>query len=388
MDGFTKTQKCLVYLMACALHGVPAQDEALEGANLNELLAVARLQSVAAMVCMAMEKTITFASAEEATRKRWLEAKNKAVRKNMLLDAERKDICSELEAAGIWYMPLKGSVLKDWYPQFGMREMADNDILFDPSKRCQVRDCFIRRGYQVVSNERSNHDAYKKPPVYNFEMHVALFDRYNNDMVRAYEGIEAKLMAVEGTQYERCFAPEDFYVYAMAHNFKHYRGWGTGIRTLADIFVMNRHFAGTLNREYVRSELDRIGIAAYERDNLALAEKIFCAAHPFEEITLTPDEAKSLRYCLNGTAYGSLDYAIADRLYKLQKDAKPISGGTKLRYLLHRLFPSLEIIRPYYPFLDRHPWTFPAFWVWRLLYKGVTKRGDIRRELSSLKSCK
>lgn len=67
-------------------------------------------------------------------------------------------------------MPLKGSILKDWYPKFGMREMADNDILFDASKRKEVKAIFQGRGYTVKEYDKSNHDAYEKPPIYNFEI--------------------------------------------------------------------------------------------------------------------------------------------------------------------------------------------------------------------------
>lgn len=175
MSTMTKTSEHLLYLMACALQGVSAREEVLADADLKQLLIMARKHSVASMVCMALEKTAIFANADEATKKQWIDAKNKAIRKNMLLDAERKTILHELETQGIWYMPLKGSILKDWYPKPGMREMADNDILFDPSGREQVREIFQNRGYKTVSFRKGNHDVYEKAPIYNFKMHVSLF---------------------------------------------------------------------------------------------------------------------------------------------------------------------------------------------------------------------
>ena len=58
----------------------------------------------------------------------FFQAYNKAVRKNILFDSEREAITSEMEKQGIWYLPLKGAILKELYPQIGMREMSDNDI--------------------------------------------------------------------------------------------------------------------------------------------------------------------------------------------------------------------------------------------------------------------
>ena len=73
------------------------------------------------------------------------QAYNKAVRKNVILDVERTAIFEEFERKGIWYMPLKGSILKELYPENGMREMADNDVLYDAKnneKLCRL--CSVR----------------------------------------------------------------------------------------------------------------------------------------------------------------------------------------------------------------------------------------------------
>lgn len=211
MSTMTKTSEHLLYLMACALQGVSAREEVLADADLKQLLIMARKHSVASMVCMALEKTAIFANADEATKKQWIDAKNKAIRKNMLLDAERKTILHELETQGIWYMPLKGSILKDWYPKPGMREMADNDILFDPSGREQVREIFQNRGYKTVSFRKGNHDVYEKAPIYNFEMHVSLFHGTYKELTEQYKNVKERLLPVDGTAYQFAFTPEDFY---------------------------------------------------------------------------------------------------------------------------------------------------------------------------------
>ena len=57
--------------------------------------------SVCAMVCMALEQSNVFAQSDLKTKKQWLETKNKAIRKNMLLDAERECLMEEMERAEI-----------------------------------------------------------------------------------------------------------------------------------------------------------------------------------------------------------------------------------------------------------------------------------------------
>lgn len=47
-----------------------------------------------------------------------------------------------MEQRGIWYLPLKGIILKEFYPSVGMRQMSDNDILFDEAFAEQVRGVY------------------------------------------------------------------------------------------------------------------------------------------------------------------------------------------------------------------------------------------------------
>ncbi len=49
---------------------------------------------------------------------------------------------------GIWYMPLKGAILHTLYPVSGMREMADNDVLYDSTRQGgtgirSLLDCYV-----------------------------------------------------------------------------------------------------------------------------------------------------------------------------------------------------------------------------------------------------
>ena len=68
------------------------------------------------------------------------QALGNAVRKNGTLDIEKSRLFQKLEENGIWYMPLKGSVMKDYYPKYGMRQMSDIDVLFDSRYAEKVRE--------------------------------------------------------------------------------------------------------------------------------------------------------------------------------------------------------------------------------------------------------
>lgn len=386
MSTMTKTREHLLYLMACALQGTSAQEEILADADLKQLLIMARKHSVASMVCMALEKTAIFANADETAKKQWLEAKNKAIRKNMLLDAERKAILHELETQGIWYMPLKGSILKDWYPKFGMREMADNDILFDASKRKEVKAIFQGRGYTVKEYNKSNHDAYEKPPIYNFEMHVELYHKIYDTFNEKYADVKQRLIPDAEVPYRFHFTPEDFYAFVIAHAHKHYSHSGTGVRTLADIYVMERHLGDIMDRDEVEQKLTQLGIAEYEQHSRVLAEKLFSAVRPLAEIELTEDEKEMLLYYCDATTYGTVDNRVNNRLHELQENSENIKLWTKVKYCCVRLFPGREFCKYAYPFVYKHPWTMPFFWVWRIVYRSISNKKNLQQELKALKA--
>lgn len=385
MSTMTQTRKHLLYLMACALQGTSAQEEILADADLKRLLIMARKHSVASMVCMALEKTAIFANADETAKKQWLEAKNKAIRKNMLLDAERKAILNELEIQGIWYMPLKGSILKDWYPKPGMREMADNDILFDPSERKQVRKIFQNRGYKTVSFRKGNHDVYEKPPIYNFEMHVELYHKIYDTFNEKYADVKQRLIPDAEVPYRFHFTPEDFYAFVIAHAYKHYSGSGTGIRTLADIYIMNQKLGGTMNWEYVDSELRGMGIFSYERESRELAQKLFGIAELPTKANLSETEQQMLAYYLGASTYGTIENRTLNKMRKLQPDGGAITAHTKRKYLLSRIFPGREWCEAYAPTVYKYPVLLPFFWVWRLAVKGVKRRDIAKQELEAIK---
>lgn len=95
----------------------------------------------------------------------------------ILLDSEREKIFSLFEKARIWYLPLKGVILKEMYSVYGMRQMADNHILFDSIYIKEVQDIFLSLGNEIESYNKGNHDVYLKTPIYNYEMYVSLFDK-------------------------------------------------------------------------------------------------------------------------------------------------------------------------------------------------------------------
>ena len=348
-----------VWLAGCAVRQEIPDRQRLFGVKRKNLLAAAEKHKLVSAVGMALES----AGIRDPD---YIKATAAVQRRIAILDADRAAVLNCLEEAGIWYMPLKGAVLKDLYPRFGMREMADNDILFDAERAGDVRRIMSGLGFSVEEYDEGNHDAYHKRPVSNFEMHRTLFS--SDDPVNLnsyYAGVKDKLVRDEGKLYGYRFRDEDFYLYMTAHEYKHFTGGGTGLRSLLDVYVYLRN--KRLDMAYVAAEAAKIGISGFERKNRELA------FHLFDGAELTPEEGETLEYILYSGTYGTQKILIANQIAKKGRG----------RYFLSRLFPSREYLSILFPVLRKAPFLYPFCWAVRMTRGFLIRRKQMKAQLGA-----
>ncbi len=288
---------------------------------------------------------------------------------------EMSEIFVELDAAGIWHMPLKGTILQHMYPVYGMRQMSDHDILFDAKRADDVKSIMEKLGFSVEHFGASNHDVYHKEPVSNFEMHTSLFGSgHDEKMYKYYTDVEKRLL---GDGYEKHFSPEDFYVYVTDHEYKHYSVSGTGLRSLVDTYVYLQK--ESLDMSYVIGEAEKLGIAEFEAANHSLAQHLFSG----EELT-NPDR-EMLDYILSSGVYGTWDHRVQNRLSKF--------GHGKIHYALKRFAEPLDRksqiyqeLKNKFPFFYNYKVLLPCLMVYRVFLR--MKEGKLKKELESLKNAK
>ena len=364
----------LIYLIRCVLHNrIPAKEK-LDKMDLSGVFAVAKAHSLAAIAAYALESAGIYDNSFE-------EAKNKAIRMNIILDVERDNILNEMEKAGIWYMPLKGAVLKDMYPQIGMREMADNDILFDATKSQSVKEIMGTLGFTTEHFGGSNHDVYQKPPVCNFEMHNALFSRSRGEKLFAYYAdVRNRLIKDADSGFGRHFFNEDFYIYITAHEYKHFSHGGTGLRNLVDRYVFLNHCSDDLDTSYIETELSKIELLDYEKKSRNLALKLF------NGVKLDAEEKQYLDYYIFSGTYGTTENFIENRI-------KASGGGiiSRIRYGLDRFTvpvsrdnPSYKAYEAQYPFFYKYKVLLPLLPFYRLIHGLMNSRKRIIAEIRTL----
>ena len=361
-----ETQKSLIYLLRCAVNGITPDKARVQAMDMEKLYKLAKKHSVQSAVCIALER----AGVEDS---QFNQAYNKSVRKNIYLDIELKSIAADFERQGIWYMPLKGSVLKEIYPEVGMRQMADNDILVDKEKRSQVREIMEAHGYTAVYIvSESNHDVYEKPPVLSFEMHTALFSAVHSTFSRYYSDVKRRLIKDEDSGFAFHFSDEDFYVYMTAHEWKHYKSIGTGIRSLMDCYVYVVNKGDTLDWEYITKQTEQLGISDFEQKRRKLALRIFSDGELPE---LSDDEMDMLMFYLTSGAYGTLENGVKTKLQE----------QNKFSFWLHSIFLSRREMALAVPFTAKSPLLYPIGVIWRCFRTLIFGRYKIRRTIGAVK---
>ena len=362
---FRDSVDIIIYLCSCAINNKPIDKNVVEGIDIDSVYDVAKKHMLVSLVGQILQHY-------GISSPKFDKAVAKAQRKNIIMNNDYKIIISEFESSQIWYMPLKGAVLQELYPCFASREMADIDVLFDATRADDVRRIMEKLEFQVKSFGMKNDDDYIKPPVSNFEMHRSLFyDKDDKALYKYYENAKEDLLIKDPeNSFGYHLKPEDFYVYMIAHEYKHYNSGGTGLRSLLDTYVfLNSH---CLDMSYINAESSKIGISDFETKNRALALKLFT------DNQLSEDEIKMLDYFLSSGTYGTYEQQVENSINK---------SGHKLKYITRRIIGPIRKDDPYgkqfrirYATFFKYPVLLPFLPFYRLFNSIKNNPKRLRRE--------
>ena len=380
-EEYRKAVDDVIYLSSCAINGIVPELLRIDEMDLDNVYCFAEFHLLTGITAIALQSA-------GIRDDRFTQAYAKGIRKNLIMQADMEELLGRLEDAGVWYMPLKGSVLSGLYPELGMRQMADRDILFDGARSDDVREIMESMGFSVEEFGKGAHDVYYKLPVSNFEMHRDLFDPLREpDKYKYYQDVKSRLIKDQDNGYGYHFSDEDAYIYMIAHEYKHYSEGGTGLRSLFDTYVYDAKLGASMNWEYIKGELIRMGIAEFEEKNRSLAMHLL-DSKSFEnglltENALTATDREMLEYIISSGAYGILDNNV-------QNKVAGFGGGRagKVRYFFRRLFLPMEIVKSSFPLFYKHKILLPFLPVFRIGRCLLLRRDYIRKELKALKKSK
>lgn len=365
----------LAYLAACAFHGVSPDSELVSRMNLPFVYKQATRHSLQGITFLALRDYLS--SCEDAETQKlfasWQRDYSAAVHKIVYFQPEREKLLSFFEQEGIWYLPLKGIILQNYYPSLGMRQMVDNDIYFNSRYRKAVKSFMAEQGYEVNTYGKGAHDIYIKRP-FTFELHVYMYTESISDVFyRYYENSFSRFVKDEDNSFGYHLSHEDFYIHITTHSYKHFTHGGVGLRSLLDVYAfLSQH--PELDFDYISRELDTLGISEFESLSRRLAFLLFSSPIHALSLGCSDEDMADLAVFVNSATYGVTRVSVQQAISRQGEGM-----GAKFRYILSRIFPDMLFYKYNYPFFYKYKVFIPFFVIARFVYKTV---------LSPVKCCK
>ena len=265
-------------------------------------------------------------------------------------------ILNTFESAGIAHIPLKGSVLRAYYPQEWMRTGCDIDVLVREEELDTAKDTLVNIGYKA--GLKMTHDiSLESPGGTHVEVHFDLIEKDKHGPDSVLEEFFNDASAKEGKTYHLESSPEMFIYYHIGHMAKHFVNGGCGIRPFLDLYVIKSKI--NYDEERLFSLLARGGYLKFANEAFALSDAWFSDGIA-DELTSRVANFVSL-----GGVYGNVENMVA---------VKTTKKGSRAGYILHRIFIPYDELRYSYPSLTGKRWLTPVYWVARFFRIVFSKR--------------
>lgn len=305
--------------------------------------------------------------ADDETKTQLQQITFRAVYRYEKLNYELMQVCKTLEKAQIPFIPLKGSVIRKYYPEPWMRTSCDIDILVHEKDLRSAISCLVEN-LKYTEHERNSHDVslFSSSGVH-LELHYDLVEEgWANSSNAILQKVWDYVSPRHEYQYWCEMSDEMFNFYHIAHMAKHLQQGGCGIRTFIDLWILdNLPAVDTIKRDDL---LKLGGLLQFSQTASKLSAVWLDGASPDSVCE------KMQNYIFRGGVYGTNENRIM-----VQQQKK----GGKIKYALSKIVIPYDTIKFHYPILQKYRWLTPFMQVrrwFKLIFCGHAKRS--MRELS------
>ena len=354
----TETSKVMFALLRSAVCGdlLSSEEISLYSPDiLPEITSLAQKHDVIHLIVFALKKNGLLDESNKNLESKMLTAVYRCEK----LKYELTKLCAALEQAEIPFIPLKGSVSRQYYPEPWMRTSCDIDVLVHEKDLQRVVSYLSDNlGYRRESQNSHDISMFTQGGVH-IEVHYDLVeDNRANSAAAVLKSVWNVAVKHAECNYQCEMPDEMFYFYHIAHMAKHFVGTGgCGVRPFLDIWVLNHRV--NFDREKREKLLSDGGLSVFTKQAELLSEVWFGNVE-HTKITKQMEE-----YILRGGMYGTNTNRVA-----VQQQKK----GGKVRYALSKIFIPIKF---HYPILQKHKWLTPIMEVRRwgkLIFCGHLKR--------------
>ena len=366
MKNIVQTMTALIASEVCGKAIDPSQNP-FSDEELAALYKLSKAHDLAHLVGDALIKNKLISNAEIKSKfdKQLMTAVYRYERINYELNCLRK----VLNEAQIPFLPLKGSVLRRYYPEPWMRTSCDIDLLVHDSDLDRAAALLTEKSGYRAESKQSHDIGLFAPSGVHVELHYTLIESHIvGDADKVLESVWDHSNPIGGTTE---YAMDDgmFYYYHVAHMAKHFVNGGCGIRPFLDIWILNHCGHGGLVAGSALLKAGGLDVFASTAEKLS---EVWFGTAEHDDRTRQVEQ-----FVLNGGVYGTTENRVA-----LQQAKK----GSKVRYAFSRIWLPYDVLKFQYPFLNGKRFLLPYYEVrrWlRLLFCGGAKRSAHEMKLNS-----
>ena len=285
------------------------------------------------------------------------------------INYELSRIKNTLEEAGIDYIPLKGAVIRELYPEPWMRTSSDIDVLVRVSDHERATDVICEKLGYTLKEKESKHDVslYSESGVH-LELHYSICEGI--DLPDTYLSRVWEYAYCVGESHEYKLKNEFFVFYLVIHALCHFTIGGCGLRAICDLYLCKNKMG--YDEKLAMQLLEKEGFDRFYK-NISMLADVWFERKDHNHITRNVES-----FILDGGVYGTAAQNLA-----MEQGAK---GGAAKR-MLGRVFMPYSQLKKSYKVLEKMPIFYPLFLVvrfFRIIFGSGKKRAaeEIKRNQS------
>ena len=363
MFDFNTNEGYFLHLLKCGLKSEKPEEPPV-GIDFEAIFELAKKQDVENIVFLSIDQLEN--NIDSNLYSIWQEAYYKRMKYSAFQDMALEELIEVFTKAGIDCMPLKGSVIKNYYPSPDLRCMGDIDFLVREQNRQVVRDIMHSLGYIDDILDDGQVDGFKREKLVYVEIHYDF-----SDVNHAYHNLFTidwdKLVSTD-IEHLYKMTIEDLYYFNVGHYAKNMHNRGMGIRAAIDCYVlwneMNDEQQQNVLRMFLTTELKK-----FNDSLLKIAEIWFDGIMDHSLDTVQ-------QYLLNTKTYSSKKdeitmYAVKDNL-----------DDSNVKYVMRKIFPYPNELYKRFNIKHKCFVLLPFLWFYRICLQifGNEKKWDKAKE--------
>ena len=262
------------------------------------------------------------------------------------------------------FIPLKGTILREYYPEPYLRTSSDIDIFIRKEDLDRAVKAFTDTcGYKVVIIGDEHDVSLMTPSGMHLELHYRLIEKMP-EAEKILENIWDIAVKDEENEYFYRMSAEYFMLYHMVHMARHFIYGGVGLRPILDLYFIKNKMDIDLEKAY--DLLKKAELYTFTKE----AEHLFDVWFNDAEHTELSKEVH--KYILLSGVYGNLENAAV---------TAQIKNGGKFKTVFKRIFMPYKELKTAYPVLIKYPVLTPFYQIRRWLRLIFFSRKKVKIEM-------